>query len=159
MELEVQKMLFDRLAKEFNERDIETQTAPGNGGAQVGDTLRLLIPVNDEGDAVLMEIMLANYFEDMDLLQFYSTLLLEIGPGYDELKNATFELNFFCPIGAFGIYEEGRQYYHKYGLMLETPHSIDELTERTLIVMEGLYDVISKYYQTVVDLSNGENAG
>ena len=49
---------------------------------QVGNTLRTLLPVTDAGDAVLLEVMLAPYTDDALLLQLYSTMITEIGPGY-----------------------------------------------------------------------------
>ena len=69
---------------------------------QLGNTLRTLLPVTEAGDMVLTEVMMAPFTEDALLLQIYSTMIIEIGPGYEALKEMLLDWNLTAPLGAFG---------------------------------------------------------
>ena len=41
-------------------------------------------------------------------------MIVEIGPGYEALKEMLLDWNLTARLGAFGIYRQQRQLYHKY---------------------------------------------
>ena len=63
MDLVRQKELFQILEQKLNGMGMQTAAAAGAGAPQVGDTMRVLVPITDEGDAVLLELMAASIDE------------------------------------------------------------------------------------------------
>ena len=78
MDLVRQKELLQILEQKLNGMGMQTAAAAGAGAPQVGDTLRVLVPITDEGEAVLLELMAAAIDEETDLLQFYTTMVMEL---------------------------------------------------------------------------------
>lgn len=146
MDLVRQKELFQILERKLNDMGMQTATAPGAGAPQVGDTLRVLVPITDGGDAVLMELMAAVIDEETDLLQFYTTMVMELDVDRGQLAQTLLQWNFLCPLGAFGVFEEGGQLYHKYGVLLTGEEELEELTERVILILSVLYEVIEQKY-------------
>ena len=68
--------------------------------------------------------------EETDLLQFYTTMVMELDVDHGQLAQTLVQWNFLCPLGAFGIFEEGNQLYHKYGIVLNGTEELDELAEQ-----------------------------
>ena len=96
-------------------KKVGVQTAVLEGvEPQIGNTLRALLPVTEAGDVVLTEIMMGPYTDDALLLEIYSTMIVEIGPGYEALKEMLLDWNLTAALGAFGIYRQQKQLYHKY---------------------------------------------
>ncbi len=124
-----------------------------NGPESIGDTLRVLLPVTDDGDIVLTEILATPWVEDCDLLHFYSTIIVEIGPGYEALKEMMLDWNLACPLGAFGIYRQTRQFYHKYTLALPKDTDLGTLPERAFYLLNLIAAVISERLPEAVKLS------
>lgn len=155
MDLSDQKTFFQMLGDKLDGLGLQTAPAAGSGQPQVGDTLRILVPVTEDGDVVLMELMVASLNEETDLLQFYTTLIMELGPGYEALSKALMQWNFLCPLGSFGIFEQEKQLYHKYGIPVSPKGDAGELAEQTLSILALLYDVISKQFPAAVRLSEG----
>lgn len=120
---------------------------------QIGNTLRTLLPVTGAGDVVLLEVMLAPYTDDALLLQLYSTMIAEIGPGYEALKEMLLDWNLTCPLGAFGIYRQGRQFYHKYNYILPVDGEPDEIASEVFYLISLLRDVIGLHFTDAVRLS------
>ena len=106
---------LDLLAKQIEELEMETKLDVAQSEAQLGPTLRTLLPmIGSKGDVALTEILVTQWDDDSDLLFFYTTMIMEIGPGYEALKEMVLDWNLESPVGAFGIYRQGRQFYHKY---------------------------------------------
>ena len=156
MKQEKQAQFFERIAATLQELGLEHYLLEGAGGIQTGDTLRTLVPVTERGEAVIMELSLARFNEELDFLQFYTTLIMRIGEGRDELLRATFPINFYCPVGAFGVFEKEGQYYHKYGLVLDPEADMDLLEADAMTAFQALYDVLSEYFPVVSRMSEGE---
>ena len=143
MKIEDVKEFQRELAGQIEELGMETNTAEGTGGTQIGDTLRTLLPVNEGGDVVLTEILVSEFNAESDCLVFYTTMIMEIGPGYEALKEMLLDWNLLCPLGAFGIFRPARQFYHKYALPFPKDLPPKELADKAMYLLEVLYDVIS----------------
>lgn len=141
------------LANQIEELDMETTMVEGTGGTQLGDTLRTLLPVDEGRDAVLTEIIVSDFNAESDVLVFYTTMILEIGPGYEALKEMLLDWNLTCPLGSFGIFRQGRQFYHKLALPFPKETAPKELADRAMYLLELLYDVISERFPEAVKLS------
>ena len=152
MDLVRQKELFEILEQKLNGMGMQTAAA-GAGAPQVGDTMRVLVPITDEGDAVLLELMAASIDEETDLLQFYTTMVMELDVDHGQLAQTLAQWNFLCPLGAFGIFEEGNQLYHKYGIVLNGTEELDELAERVILILSVLYEVIEQKYPLAVEFA------
>lgn len=118
MDLKLQKELFGILKDRLHAVGLETGEIPGTGGRQVGDTLRFLLPVNDEGSPVLMEIMAFTLSKGRDMLQFFTTVFTDLEEDqYDRVHEALEAWSAACPLGSYGVYRKNRQLYHKYGAL------------------------------------------
>ena len=146
MDLAKQKQFFQILEQKLNGMGMQTAAAAGAGAPQIGDTLRVLVPITDEGEAVLLELMAAAIDEETDLLQFYTTMVMELAADRGQLARTLMQWNFLCPLGSFGVFEEGNQLYHKYGIVLNGTEELDELAERVILILSVLYEVIEQKY-------------
>ena len=145
------------LGKKLTELKIETNTAEGLGGDQLGDTFRVLLPMlNSGGDAALMELAVGEMTEEAQLLMFHSTMIMEIGPGLPRLREATELWNLSCPLGAFQVWGEARQYYHRYSYPFHRDTPPEELAETAMYLIELLCTVISGRFTEAVKLSAGD---
>ena len=110
MKAEQVKTMMKELEERFQKLNIETAWLSGEEN-QIGDTLRALLPVTKAGDHVLLEVMVNRLDEDMDLLDLFTSLIMEVGPGYEALKEEMLDWNLDSPIGAFGIYRPSKSLY------------------------------------------------
>ena len=120
---------------------------------QIGDTVRAMLPLDDAGNMVLLEVLTAAYNEATLLVQIYSTMIAEIGPGYEALKEMTLDWNLACPIGAFGIYRQNRQFFHKYNCLMPTEGNPLERAREIFYVIQLVREVIAEIFPDVVRLS------
>ena len=141
------------LAKQLEELNMETNTSEGSGGAQIGDTLRMLLPMDEGQNVVLTEILVSSFNAESDCLVFYTTMIMEIGPGYEALKEMLLDWNLTCPLGSFGIFRQARQFYHKYVLPFPKETSPKALADRAMYLLEVLYEVLSERFPEAVRLS------
>ena len=155
MDLAKQKQFFQILEQKLNGMGMQTAAAAGAGAPQIGDTLRVLVPITDEGEAVLLELMAAAIDEETDLLQFYTTMVMELAADRGQLARTLMQWNFLCPLGAFGVFEEGGQLYHKYGVLLTGEEELEELTERVILILSVLYEVIEQKYPLAAKFAKG----
>ena len=146
MDLAKQKQFFQILEQKLNGMGMQTAAAAGAGAPQIGDTLRVLVPITDEGEAVLLELMAAAIDEETDLLQFYTTMVMELAADRGQLARTLMQWNFLCPLGSFGVFEEGNQLYHKYGILLTGEEELDRLAEHVIQILSVLYEVIEQKY-------------
>lgn len=153
MDLAKQKQFFQILEQKLNGMGMQTAAAAGAGAPQIGDTLRVLVPITDEGEAVLLELMVAAIDEETDLLQFYTTMVMELAADRGQLARTLMQWNFLCPLGSFGVFEEGNQLYHKYGIVLNGTEELDELAERVILILSVLYEVIEQKYPLAVEFA------
>lgn len=145
-------VFFTELDALFKKMEYETASLKGEE-IQLGDTLRVMLPIDEAGNKVLMEIMAMSYTDDAILVQIYSTMIAEIGPGYEALKEMLLDWNLTCPLGAFGIYRQGRQFYHKYNYTLPTDGDPKQMAVEVFYIIHLVRDVIAQYFADIVRLS------
>ena len=145
-------VFFAELESLLKKMEYETATLEGEE-IQLGNTLRAMVPVDEAGNKVLLEVMAMPFTEDALLVQIYSTMIAEIGPGYEALKEMLLDWNLTCPLGAFGIYRQGRQFYHKYNYTLPTDGDPKEMAMEVFYIIHLIQDVIGRYFPDIVRLS------
>lgn len=153
MDLAKQKQFFQILEQKLNGMGMQTAAAAGAGAPQIGDTLRVLVPITDEGEAVLLELMAAAIDEETDLLQFYTTMVMELAADRGQLARTLMQWNFLCPLGSFGVFEEGNQLYHKYGILLTGEEELDRLAEHVIQILSVLYEVLEQKFPAAKEFS------
>ena len=143
---------LNKLDELLKKMDYETARLEGEE-PQIGDTLRAMVPVDEEGNRVLLEVLAAEYNENTYLIEIYTTMIAEIGPGYEALKEMTLDWNLTCPIGAFGIYRQNRQFYHKYNYLIPADGEAENTAMEVFYVIHLVLDVIAEIFPDVVRLS------
>ena len=135
-------------------KKMEYQTMRLQGEApQLGDTVRALVPVDDAGNLVLTEVLVGQFNDKTLMIQIYTTMIAEIGPGYEALKEMTLDWNLKCPIGAFGIFRQNRQFYHKYNYLIPAEGDPKEMAMEIFYIIHLVRDVIAEIFPDVVRLS------
>ncbi len=122
-------------------------------GPEIGETLRALMPVDDMGNNVLLEVMIVVYNQHTMLIQIYTTMITEIGPGYEALKEMALQWNLTCRIGAFGIYPPKKQFYHKYNYLLSSDEEPKDMAEEIFYIIHLVMDVITEIFPEAVRIS------
>ena len=146
------KEFFSELESLLKKMEYETAVLEGED-PQLGDTLRAMVPVDDAGNKVLLEVMALPYTENTVLIQIYSTMIAEIGPGYEALKEMLLDWNLTSPLGAFGIYRPGRQFYHKYNYLMPADGDPKQMAPEVFYVIHLVRDVIADVFPDAVRLS------
>ncbi len=149
MELDQYNGLLQALEAELNRLGLETALGEGSGLPQLGGTLRALLPVTDGGAAAMMEIMCVQINEDTAILQFYTTLVMEIKADQAPLREELVRMNFLCPIGSFGIFEGLKQCYHKYSVILAGESAAQTVADDAMTALELIYEEISRYFPEI----------
>ena len=147
MDLNTVHHSFAKLEDMLHELGIETAYMEGISGPQIGDTLRILLPVTDEGHPVLTEIMVTEFTDDLDLLHVYSTLIVKSNEKITELSQKLSEWNIICPLGAYGIFEQDgeRQLFHKYTFPLDSGSS-EDFSDVAMLLIELIHGLLSERY-------------
>ena len=135
------------IARRLSALGMESTFTEGVGAPQIGDTLRILFPVTPAGDAVITELMVTGLSPEIDLLHVYSTVVVEIGPRYDALVRKLVSWNARCPLGAYGIYEEERQLYHKYSYPIPRDCDPEDLAGLAMTLLELIHEVLAETYR------------
>ena len=143
---------FTELEELLKKMGYETATLKGQE-PQLGNTLRAMVPVDEVGNKVLLEVLAGQYNEHTLLIQIYSTMIAEIGPGYEALKEMTLDWNLTCPVGAFGIYRQNRQFYHKYNYLMPADTDQKQMAMEIFYIIHLVRDVIAEIFPDVVRLS------
>ena len=152
MKAEQVKIMQEELEARFRKLNIETARLSGEEN-QIGDTLRALLPVTKAGDHVLLEVMVTRLDEDMDLLDLFTSLIMEVGPGYEELKETMLDWNLDSPIGAFGIYRPSKTFYHRYTFPFPCDALPEELATQAAYLIDRCYDVVAAVFPEAVRIS------
>ena len=148
MDLNTVHQFFRKLEDQLHELEIETTYVEGVHSPQIGDTLRILLPITEEGHPVLTEVMVTEFTEDLDLLHIYSTLIVRCTDNVVELPQKLSEWNILSPLGAYGIYEEEgvRQLFHKYTAPLDPDIAAEDLANEAMLLIELIHGVLSEKY-------------
>lgn len=146
------KTAWEDVEKRLKTLNVETAWLKGEDD-QIGEALRALLPVTDAGDCVLMELMVTPFDENMHLLHIYTAIIMEIGPGYETLKETLLDWNLDSPIGVFGIVRPDRQFCHRYTFPFPVALPSEELAEEAYYLIGRCYSVISRVYPEAVRIS------
>ena len=152
MDIQKQKEYFAGLEKELIDRGLETVRVDGAGSPQVGDTIRFLLPMSDEGGMVMMELLILDLGEEEFLLEFYTTMFTDVEDVITDLSVEIPAWNFLCPLGSFGIFEEEGHLYHKYGLPFSGDTETEKFAKDSVTVMKFLFDIIADKYAAVLEM-------
>ena len=159
MESNRRARFFQKLEEEIREGNVETVLVPPQD-ENLSETLRALLPVTDDGDPSLLEIMDAPYVDGADVLIFYITIIAKINTREEELLRVLNEWNLECPLGAFGIYdnrEQGmKQLYFKYSILIDPETDPEELAETAMFHVMMIYEIVSQQYKDAYRLAKGE---
>jgi len=119
--------LFSRLEQIFAELKLEFKKEEHEDAPQIGRSLVVLVPIPEtDGQHALMEITFAQLGEQINFLQIYSTLAMQCSQSKDALLQAINDVNFYCPVGYFGIFDEQGHLYHKYTLVFDDEEDDEE---------------------------------
>lgn len=151
MDLNMSHQFFHILNSQLHELGIDTTYIEGVHSPQIGDTLRILLPLTDEGHASIAEVMVTEFSDDLDLLHIYTTLVIELGENEPQLQKELIEWNLLCPLGAYGIYVDDdeqlpHQLYHKYTAPFPKDTPVDSLAEQTMTFLELIHEILSQRY-------------
>ena len=95
--------------------------------------------------------MLTEFAEDLDMLFLYSTVLPLRAGAAAGLSEKLSEWNLLCPLGAYGIYAEEGQLFHKYTLPFPREMDPDLLAEDAMMLLELVHGVLSQKYPELKD--------
>ena len=119
-------------------------------------TLRMIPSLYTDIEAlVLMEICLLEYSEDISVVQIYTTIFPEPKPGLEDLRAKLPEWNFNSLVGAYGIYEEQGQLYHKHNVAVITGDDPDEQVNDVLPAICMALDEMARRLPEAIMLSEG----
>lgn len=119
-------------------------------------TLRMMPSLYTDGTApVLMEICLLEYSDDISVVQIYTTIFPKPEPGLAELRAKLPEWNFTSLAGAYGIYEQQGQLYHKQNVAVITGAGADEQIDTVLPAICMAMDEMARRLPEALELSSG----
>lgn len=150
MDLKAVHQAFQALDRKLQDLGIDTTYVEGIRSPQIGDTLRILLPVTEEGHPVITEVMVTELTEELDLLHIYSTVIAEFNEKAGELPGKLSEWNILCPLGAYGIYEEEGQLFHKYTVPFPRELAAERLADEAMTLVELVYSVLSRKYPDIL---------
>ena len=118
--------------------------------------VKALLPMDDEGEIfVLTEIHLFQPTEELYYAQFYTTLETEI-THKGEFERALPGLNFYCPLGALGIFQSDTpQLYHKYTLVLEADEPDEISINRAAVILGAIYGYLCAVFFVAAGIARG----
>lgn len=121
----------------------------------ISEMLRTMMPVDAAGNRILLEVIAVEYNEHTFMIQIYTTLLMEIGPGLEALKEKLTNWNLTCPIGAFGIYTGENQLYHKYNYLMPSDEDLKDMAAEIFYIIHLIMEVITDIYAEAAEISAG----
>ena len=121
-------------------------------GAQIGNTLLLLLPITENDDRALADLRLVAIDESRYFVQVFLTIFKELGSGgYDELQKALPALNYGAALGAYGMLPSKSEFFYKYGFVVRELDLIDGAQGFALALLDAL-DIIREQNTAVYDV-------
>lgn len=74
---------------------------------------------------VYMEICIIDYSDELSVAQVYSTMIPKPGPHSDDLNGYLADWNLHSAAGAYGLYGDQKQLYHKLNIALVNSESVE----------------------------------
>ena len=150
------KELQRLVEEEYSRLGVKCAVVEGEAENQTGDTLRLLLPVTEDGAMVLTELAVFRLEDELDLLTFYTTVLMNLEPD-TPVAGALSGWNLTCPIGAFGILREEGRLFHKYTYPAPSAARTEDVAASAEYAIELIFQAISRYYGEALALAEAES--
>ncbi|MCC8157048.1 MAG: hypothetical protein LUC21_07765 [Oscillospiraceae bacterium] len=113
----------------------------------------------DETGQVYMEICFLDYSEEVTIAQVYTTLLMEPGPGLAAIREKLGEWNLHSFSGAYGIYEEQGQLYHKQNISFINEAAVDDQVDLLFAGICVALDEMTRRLPEAVAMNEGKDNG
>ena len=154
--MEAYPQVLDALKAWFDARGDENARTEVDGVPM----LRAMVPLLGGGRGlVLMEIFVIPYGEGTELLQFYTTVTKEDGPGMDDLRRAANAWNLSALAGGYGIYEPAGQLFHRHTVALATDLPQQAREETALEARYVTVDEITRRLPEAIGILNPPASG
>ena len=145
------------LESKISEVGMESYILEGIRSPQIGDTLRILMPVTAEGHPVISEFMLTELADDYHMLILYTTVLASIKANKEKLPATLIDWNLACPMGHYGVYEEENQLYHKYSLPFPVDTDPVLLAAQAMDLLTLVYELLSAKYPDFLEFTGKDD--
>lgn len=124
------KELFESVQDILGQEKLSTKAEIELETGQPGEEIlhAFFSDIGDYGGAFMTEVNLLTVYKDepVGAMQFYSTVSAEIREElFPSIEDRLNELNALCIFGAFGLYKEGKQIFHRYVM----PVALENLTD------------------------------
>lgn len=115
------------------------------------DTLRLLFTIGeDSGNPAVMNVAIHQLENKLKLLQFYTIVETDVEEdAHSEILCFINQINFVVPLGSFCYFEENRQVYHKYGLIVDEPTDMDAFVTAIVALMNYILNILDSYCEGI----------
>lgn len=125
---ELFKKVQDLLEQEKSETKVEIELEADQPGEEILHAF--FSDIGDFDGGILTEVNFLNPYKDGDIeaMQFFSTVSADIREElFESIERRLNELNTLCIFGAFGLYREGKQIFHRYvvPVSLENPSIVN----------------------------------
>lgn len=154
-----EKEMLKAMEENLASQGIQTRLEPGDGQT-APDMLRAQISVfgNDDG-IVICEMCFLEFEQEPPVLQIFTTVAVNLSDaGITELEKAAVRLNLYCPIGAFGLFYDNKQLYHKYCAALDDSKQVPEAVDQCEKILEMVFGVIGSQYNLLLALADGQTS-
>jgi hypothetical protein len=152
-----QTELFRHLSSRFKELRFPLEQVPDQAGAQLGDTLMLMLPVTPQ-DQALADLRFLR-LRGQCCVQLFLTLFTELAAApYGELEKAAPALNYYAPIGSYGVFAPKGQFWHKYNFFLRDLDWVDGpqgFAMALLDTLDLLRDQNTRLYPFLLPIASG----
>lgn len=155
MTKEDQNIVLSLIQEQLEKENFSTELKQ----SEQGPVLRTVIPLleEDEQGQVLVEICALTYNDQIDLIQIFSTMLLEPGPGLDALRAQLNDWNLVAIAGAYGIYEKMGQLYHKYNVAIDNTWNLEGKADQAFLGLCVALDEMCGRIGEAIALSAGQS--
>lgn len=152
MTTEDQGIVLSLIQEEFEKQQFPTEVKDTENGPM----LRMRIPLLENGAGqVLVEVCALTYNDQIDIIQIYSTMLPQPGPGLEALRAKLNEWNLVTIAGAYGIYDQLGQFYHKYNVAVDVSHGLEDKADQAILGICVALDEMSGRIEEAMSISVG----
>lgn len=139
---------------------LQPQLGEGDLAEQNGTLFLRLFPalLEDGTGHVYMEICLAPYSDELTVAQIYSTLIPKSGPHTDQLAAHFADWNLHSLAGAYGLYGDDQQLYHKQNVALINGESEESHIKTLLASVSLAMDEMARRLPEAIQIAFGSQA-
>ena len=119
--------------------------------------LRLFPALFTDGSGrVYMEVCVLDYSDELSIGQVYSTMIPKPGPHSDDLKEHFADWNLHSAAGAYGLYGDQKQLYHKQTVALINDESVDSQSQALFACIGMCMDEMSRHLHEAIQIAFGD---